>query len=118
MAKSKKTKKRRKPQKTKKTKRRKRSRKSGFPRLDVAQAAQVGGSLILGEVIGERVDVGWVSDTAIGFTILAFFTREETKKKTYLAAAVGAQIKEVADQAGLTAQVKGLIPGDNAALTA
>ena len=115
---AKKNKKRKKPSKKKKTTKRRRRRKKGFPRLDVAQAAQVGGGLILGEVIGERVDVGWVSDTAIGFTLLAFFTKEETKKKTYLASAVGAQLKEVADQAGLTAQVKGMIPGDSAAIAA
>jgi len=115
MAKRKAKRKRRRRTAAKTVRRRRSSRKKpGFPKLDLQQSGTVAGALILAEVIRERVDIAWVSEQAVAFLVLAFFSRKEEQKKSYLAVAVGSQLKEVADMAGFTQQLKNLIPGGGA----
>ena len=71
---------------------------------------KVGGALILGEVIGDQIDNRWISNEALAYLALAFFAKEESVKKTFLAVAVGSQLKEVSDMTGVTQQIKGLVP--------
>jgi len=99
-----------------KTTRRSSRRKSGFPKLDIQEAGKVTGALILAEVIRDRVDIAWLSEQALAFLALSFFSKEETRKKIFLSTAVGSQLKEMADMAGLTEQVKNLVPAQAPAL--
>jgi len=95
-----------------------RKKRGGFPKLDVAESGQIAGALILAEVIRDRVDIAWLSEQAVAFLVLSFFSREVTKKRVYLSTAVGSQLKEMADMSGLTSQIKNLVPATSPQLSA